>query len=32
MQISEENKRENEEMDILSISSTSMYDVVDQLM
>jgi hypothetical protein len=25
-------KRENEEMDIVSISSSSMYDVVDQLM
>jgi hypothetical protein len=31
-QISEEIKRENEEMDIVSISSSSMYDVVDQLM
>jgi hypothetical protein len=32
MQISEEIKRENKEMDIVSISSPSMYDVVDQLM
>jgi hypothetical protein len=31
-QISEEIKRENKEMDIVSISSSSMYDVVDQLM
>jgi predicted DNA-binding transcriptional regulator AlpA len=31
-QISEEIIRENEEMDIVSISSSSMYDVVDQLM
>jgi hypothetical protein len=31
MQISEEIKRENEEMNIVSISSSSMYDVVDQL-
>ena len=31
-QIPEEIKRENEEMDIVSISSSSMYDVVDQLM
>jgi hypothetical protein len=31
-QIPEEIKRENEEMDIVSISSSSMYDVVGQLM
>ena len=31
-QISEEIKKENEEMDIVSISSSSMYDVVSQLM
>jgi hypothetical protein len=30
--ISEEIKKENEEMDIVSISSSSMYDVVSQLM
>jgi hypothetical protein len=31
-QIPEEIKRENEEMDIVPISSSSMYDVVGQLM
>ena len=30
--ISEEINKENEEMDIVSISSSSMYDVVSQLM